>query len=548
SHHGAVNRESDQRVHVTVPSSGASQPGNFMLTYVLEQKEGAPSMAFLAYPDKDEAGQRTDDGYFMLLLGLPSAERSEAFPPREVTLVIDRSGSMRGEKIEQAKAAAMQVIEALDDGESFNIIDYSDSISMFAERAVVRSAETVEQARAYVESIRAIGGTNIHDALTRAVATPPREGAVSIVLFLTDGLPTVGQTNEVAIRDAVKGANEAGRRVFTFGVGTDVNVPLLSGISGDSRATSSFVLPDEDVEVKVGKVFRQLHGPVLAFPTLEVMSPDGKIDANRLRDVQPRVLPDLFASDQLVIFGRYVGDEPLQVVLGGSAFGEDIRHEFSFNVAKASLENVFVPRLWATRQIASLTDQIREHGASGVTDPDDPRVKELIDEVIRLSLEFGILTEYTAFLAAEEDAAVALGDGRTRRRVLEEAERISETAMRDRSGAGAVRRQLELQAQTDRGVMNKLNRVVGDDYRAVESLAICQTQDQTLYMRNGRWIDARVMQKASVEPDEVVEFASDRYFTICNTLIDEGRQSVLAFNNEILIDFEGRNVLLAAPN
>src|SRR5262249_6150587 len=159
---------------------------------------------------------------------------------------IDRSGSMRGPKIEQAREAALQVVEGLREGELFNIIDFSDSINSFADKPVIKSGDTITKARTYIKNIQPNGGTNIHDALTGAFRPDPAPGTLPVVLFLTDGLPTVGQTSEQAIKEAAKEINKAERRIFTFGVGFDVNAPLLTGIARNPRAPSTFVLPEEN--------------------------------------------------------------------------------------------------------------------------------------------------------------------------------------------------------------------------------------------------------------------------------------------------------------
>src|SRR6516225_8080343 len=153
------------------------------------------------------------------------------------------------------------------------------------------------------------GGTNIHDALLEALRQPPAPGALPIVLFMTDGLPTVGQTSEAAIRELALKGNPHQRRVFTFGVGVDVNTPLLEKVAYESRATTTFVLPGEDVEVKVAGVFQRLKGPMLADPTLTI----GETNARRrARELIPGRIPDLFEGDQIVVLGQYVGDQPLE--------------------------------------------------------------------------------------------------------------------------------------------------------------------------------------------------------------------------------------------
>jgi len=272
SHKLDIERISSKQMTVKIAMDAEREPGAFRLSYLLEDNGVTASM--FAYPEKKVGG-----GYFLLLAGLPAEGLKHVDAPaikREVTLVIDRSGSMRDEKIEQVKEAALQIIAGLNNGEAFNIIIYNNTVQWFSKNPVIKNKQNAAAARAYIEGITATGGTNIHDALKQALAQEPSERMLPIVLFLTDGLPTVGITSEVAIRNIVMKSNPHKRRVFTFGVGVDVNAPLLEKIADESRAKAEFVLPKEDVEVKIGKVFKRLTGPILADAELEVVTKDGR--------------------------------------------------------------------------------------------------------------------------------------------------------------------------------------------------------------------------------------------------------------------------------
>ena len=266
---------------VELADDAGTAPGPFRLSFLRERADVSASL--FAYPDPKVGG-----GYFLLLAGLPtrSTKPEPAALRREVTLVIDRSGSMRGEKLAQVREAALQVLAGLDDGEAFNVILYNEGVEPFAERPVRKSPATIKSATEFLKGMTARGGTNIHDALLDALRQPPAEGTLPIVLFMTDGLPTVGQTSEAAIRELARKGNPHQRRIFTFGVGVDVNTPLLEKIAYESRATTTFILPSEDVEVKVADVFKRLRGPVLADPILSV-GETGDAPAHPGADPQP---------------------------------------------------------------------------------------------------------------------------------------------------------------------------------------------------------------------------------------------------------------------
>ncbi|MHC4777866.1 MAG: VWA domain-containing protein, partial [Planctomycetota bacterium] len=222
THPIVATRKGSNDVRVTLESRGRREPGAFLLT-ILPQR-GDVTATLLAHPDPVDGG-----GTFLLLAGLPADAKKETTTTvkREVTLVLDRSGSMRGKKIEQAKAALLQVLQGLAEGERFNIITYNGAVEKFSETSVVKNADTEARARTYIGSIEATGGTNLHGAVLEALRSPPPAEGHALVILLSDGLPTVGVTGEMAIRDAVKKANVHERRLFTFGVGHDVNVPLL---------------------------------------------------------------------------------------------------------------------------------------------------------------------------------------------------------------------------------------------------------------------------------------------------------------------------------
>lgn len=549
SHDIATDRISPDHVTVKVTAqSAARDPGALRLSYLLE-KPGHDDLAasLLAYPDATVADGR--GGYFLMLAGLPVDAEGRKRVSREVIIVIDRSGSMRDKKIEQAREAARQVIEGLSDGEAFNIIDYSDTVATFADKPVIKSDETIAQARKYLDAITAQGGTNIHDALIEALRQEPTEGALPMVLFLTDGLPTVGERSEVGIRDAAKKANTHHRRIFTFGVGFDVNSPLLSSLAESSRAASTFVLPDEDVEVKVGQVFRRLSGPILASPTLTILDQDGNKTTRQVRDLMPGELPDLFEGDQLTLLGQYTADEPIRFRLQGDYYGKPRSFEFTFNVDKASTRNAFVPRLWAGRKIAFMIDEIRQAAAEPASAGTDTRTKELVDEIVRLSTKWGILTEYTAFLATETTVA-GVPVSRAPMPAGAGAPAAREDLMKrsnDRGGRGGVNQEQNLGQMKASEKLNSRNGYYDADMKQVETTAIRQIADQTVYKRGDRWVDANMLDKETDAPDQTVEFGSAEFAAILDKLSATNRQGILALGGEIYILLDGQKILVKAP-
>lgn len=548
SHELLVTRQGPAELTATVTPSAAGAPGPLRLALLTEPASGPLAASLIAYPDPEAGG-----GYFMLLAAptpTPADRDARAGLQREITLVLDRSGSMQGEKFEQARNAALQVVEGLADGERFNLIDYSDTIASFASQPLPKDAPAMDRFRAYVAGLRPVGGTNIHDALLESLRPAPADGQVPIVLFLTDGLPTVGRTAEHEIRAAVTASNAHARRVFTFGVGHDVNAPLLSSIAADSRGATTFVQPGEDVEARVGQVFRRLTGPVLASPALSATG-----EGRPIADMLPATLPDVFEGDQLVLVGRYVSaaNGPVALTLTGAAASGPVSVTLTLDPAQASVQNGYVARLWAGRRIASLIDHIRKLGAEGVA-ASDPRTKELVDEVTRLSTRFGILTEYTAFLAAENQPIASLRDA---------SERVQAglaPAVAERAGAGAVRQEENIMAQSASRSISAQNTWTDAQGERVQVQTVQVANDRALFQRlpragaqnaQRRWVDAGLMSQISAgqrkdddAPDQTIDFASPEYFQLLDRLAREQRQGVLAQDGQIELLVDGRRVLV----
>ena len=551
SHQIGVERSAPEQALVKVEGGAKLEPGPFRLSYLTEGNGLTGSL--LAYPDA-----RVGGGYFLLLAGVPpGAQAARAAIKREVTLVLDRSGSMEGEKIEQVRAAALQVVEGLNEGEAFNIIDYSDSIAKFAEQPVIKNNDTISRARAYLKGLRSNGGTNIHDALVEALRQPPTPDMLPLIIFLTDGLPTVGQTRETTIRDAVLATNKHKRRIFSFGVGFDVNAPLLTSIANETRAAATFVFPRENVEAKVSQVFRRLSGPVLADPQLATLDRSGGVTTQAVRELMPAQLNDVFEGDQIVLLGQYQNEDPLNFRISGNYLSRPRAFDLKFDLTGATTRNAFVPRLWASRKIAKLIEEITKAGAESTANRDprsmpvvpanslttDPKMKELVDEIIRLSTEYGILTEYTSFLATEGTDFSATETVR-----VTAGQALYANAQQTRTGMGGVTQAMNSGAGLVQSGANRSNNFLSQNMQRVEITNVQQITDRTFFRRNNRWVDASALpREKEVKPDRTIEFGTDEFYQLVDRLVAEGRQGILALSGEMLLLIDGKTVLVKAP-
>jgi Ca-activated chloride channel family protein len=334
-----------------------------------------------------------EDGYF-LMLASPEVKAADDKPvAKTVIFVVDRSGSMSGEKIEQAKNAAKFVLNNLREGDSFNIVAYDSEIATFRPELEKFNDETRAAASGFVNNLYAGGSTDIDGALERALDMLKDNKRPTYVLFLTDGLPTSGETDESAIVKHSEEGNDVRARVFAFGVGYDVNSRLLDKLARANFGLSQYVRPNEDIEASVSALYRKIGAPVMTGVSVAVDVEGAKSGTPPANRVYPKGEFDLFAGDQVVLVGRYHGNGKAKVKLSGS-IGDD-KKSFDFPadlVAKSDDDtNAFVAKLWATRRVGDIIDELDLKG----------RNEELVKELVALATEHGILTPYTSFLADE---------------------------------------------------------------------------------------------------------------------------------------------------
>jgi Ca-activated chloride channel family protein len=374
-----IRRLGDHEVEVRLDRYDIVPSNDFRLITTLA--EGAFSASLVSYRPTE-----SEDGYF-LVLASPEVKPADTRPrPKTVIFVLDRSGSMAGKKIEQARRALKSMLNNLREEDLFNIVVYDDRVESFRPELQRFQSRTREDAERFVDNIREGGSTNIDSALKTALAMLQDSSRPSYVLFLTDGLPTAGEVNEMKIAENCRRANDRRARLFCFGVGYDVNARLLDRLSGGNSGTSEYVKPDEDIETHVGRFYSKMTSPVLTDLRLDLAG----IDINR---TYPRDLPDLFDGGQIIVAGRYRQSGSTTIRITGKVGDERRQFEFPADLARPyqGSSHDFVERLWAVRRVGDLIDQIDMNGQN----------RELVDELVSLSMKYGLLTPYTSFLADE---------------------------------------------------------------------------------------------------------------------------------------------------
>ncbi len=451
-----------------------------------------------------------EDGSFMLLLAPGRAAEAGEPVRRDVVAVLDVSGSMSGDKLDQAKAALVQLLGGLRRGDRFRVVTFGSGVRRYAAGWTDASADDVRAAQDWVRQLETGGGTNIAGALTEALAEPPREGALGVVVFLTDGMPTVGETDPERLADQAE-RSRGPFRVFAFGIGYDVNTYLLDRLTDRARGVTEYIRPGGDIEQTVGALAAKISSPVLT----------DLADGIEFYDLQPERLPDLFAGDELVLFGRYrgvreTGDPKGRpdgrgrrervVTVTGRRNGREERFmtEAAFEVEHTGLD--YIPQLWAARKAGALSRELRLHGPNS----------ELVSELKRLALRYGILTEYTSYLVQEPNQVV----------VRPLFDRVSPPAPapapapRDQAGADAVQRS---RAEKALAGSAQLSAVTVTGYALADSVARSSAEAGGTQRVGGRlfvWRDSTWTDVAHGDSLRVVEVAafSDAYFALLRAI------------------------------
>lgn len=405
THDVSVRRTGDNEATASWEGTGEIPDRDFLLYFSTSADD--VGLSLLTYPTGIEGG------YFMLVAAPRFSIPKEKILPKQVVFVLDRTGSMLSNgKITQAKNALKYCLDSLNPNDRFNVLTFNESVDFLNRSPITATHENIEKAQRFIRDVDASGGTNIDEALKAGIVQLRSEtGTQKMIVFMTDGLPTVGETDvetilrhvaqlnsgdrlvstsKYALRDAV-GANV---RIFSFGVGYDVNVPFLDRLADQTHAQADYVRPEENIESIVSSFFAKVSSPILTNLKLD-------FDGVEVYDTYPKMLPDLFKGGQLIVAGRYRGAAPGTVRLSGSAQGQTAAYKLPHAFGDSSAHSSLVSRIWATRKIGYLLDQVRLKSN-----------QEVIDEIVRLSKEYGIITPYTSYLADDrQDGIVRANNG-----------------------------------------------------------------------------------------------------------------------------------------
>jgi Ca-activated chloride channel family protein len=513
SHTVDIHRTDENNVSASYEAANVKPDSDFSLYYSIGNAE---AFHLLTYRDPSDA--RDSDGYFLALLA-PRPDAGQTTAAKDVILVLDRSGSMDGEKIRQAKSAVAFILDHLNPEDRFQVITFSSELERFADS--LQPAAEAGRAREWVEGISASGSTDINRALLEAAQTADRERPTYLI-FMTDGLPTEGVQDTQSILDNFNAAARANLRLFSFGVGYDVDTTLLDSISQAAHGRSTYVRDDQNLEEILTGFYAGISTPVLTNLKLA-------FDGISVSDIYPQPLPDLFAGLQILVAGRYAGGGPGKVTLTGEVNGEPQRfvfeqQNFAIDSHAEKVASSSLPRLWATRRIGSLLTEVRLHGAE----------RETIDQIIKLSIRFGIVTPYTSYLVTE---GVELGDENQQRAAAETYNQLQAMPTQSAFGMDAVQKAAEQGAMSQADIAPAAP-APSNASGSEETVGIRYAGSKTFVLKDGVWMDTTY--DPQVMTPERVAFLSPEYFSLIQSSPEMA--SILAMGRNMIVVVDGRAV------
>lgn len=513
SHSIEVSRKGEKSAVVSFETNGSDN--DFQLFYGLSNNDFG--MSLVTYR---EAGK---DGYFLLLLSPKDNLTERELVNKDIVFVLDTSGSMQDEgKMEKARAALLFGIRNLRDNDNFNVVNFAGEEHLMETGLIRADAAGKKRGEEFIKKLAPTGGTNINDSLIASLKQFRNNDKPKMLVFMTDGLPTVGEANNEKIISNVKNAKTADVRIFPFGFGYDVNTQLLDKLGAENAGISDYVEPKEDLEIKVSNFFAKVSSPVLSDLEIDF----GEIEIDYL---YPRKLTDFFKGMQIAVIGRYKNDRDLQNVtlrLTGKNGQETRNYTYSnLNFPLRAEENNFLPRLWASRRVGWLIEQIRLNGET----------KELKDEVVELGTRYGIVTPYTSYLATDGSFVQVSPERRANTLILGDVS----SAVAKQSGAAAVRMSKQQNSMQANASLANDKKKSDFEQIIVENSASNQfVANKNFFNQSKIWVDSEFKPEAKL-PETRIKFATDEYFALIKKEKDLaqyfalGEEVVVVWKNQV---------------
>jgi Ca-activated chloride channel family protein len=480
----------------------------------LYYKLSGAAMSFHLFPYR----KKGEDGYFLMLITPLVRENPDtaSLIAKDMAFTIDRSGSMAGVKLQQAKDALTFCVNRLKPADYFHIVTFDNTIISNATEFLPATNENIPATIQFIQSILSGGNTDIAQALTTTLTRIPGDTRPHYLIFLTDGLPTAGVTDIGQISAQVNESNGKGARIFSVGFGYDVNTVLIDKISLDNGGFPLYCSPDQNIEEVIADLYKRIEAPLLLSPELTVES------SAETYGISPEKLFDLFSGSEIAVYGRYKGQGAARVVLSGIVKDRSDTTVFTAEFPDSAVEYGFVPRLWATQQIARLLTRIK---LQTMTQED---LAPLVDSVKALSLAYGIVTPYTSQIFTSSSSSWAGGIQTTNGRSANDASNSMQSMQQNSNSAQTVVADTNAVPYT---VAPKTNQIQNADNKVF------------VYAANSMWVDASF---DSTKPADTVYYGTDEYFSLAAQSTEI--LNLLSVGNQTAFNYQGKNYIIIDKN
>jgi Ca-activated chloride channel homolog len=446
------------------------------------------------------------DGTFFFSASPNYAGADSEVAEKDITFIVDTSGSMAGRSLEQAQNAILYCLGRLNRGDRFNVIRFATEAESLFPGPTAAAGANLHRAEQFVRQWQAGGGTNCEEALQTALAEAGAADRPRLVVLITDGKPTIGATDEEALLRIIARSNLGQLHIFPVAIGSEINTHLLDKLSEQTRTFRTYIAAGENIESGIARFYDKIRSPVLSNIRLTF---SGNV---RAMQIYPRDIPDLYRSSALTVVGRYQGSGRSTITISGQVNNRSQEFTFQADFPAENPGNDFLPSLWAARRVSFLLDEIRLHGEN----------RELVDEITKLARQYGIVTPYTSYLIVEDEkirrergdlaeSDMTLTRGLAGSPAMAQKHKEEFAAMKDKSGLGSVQASSELQK------LNQAQEVVAtrsNDSRLQDLDRQLKTvQGRAFYLNNSVWTDARIQETATL-PATRIAFASAAYFAM----------------------------------
>jgi Ca-activated chloride channel family protein len=402
----------------------------------------------------------------------------------------------------------------------FNIVVFDDALTSNAQDLVPATGENIPSALQYIQAIAVGNNTDIAQALTASLSKIKTSDRPHYLIFLTDGQPTAGVIDNNQISALVNAANVNNTRIFSVGFGYDVNTVLIDKISIDNNGYPLYCNPGQNIEEVISDLYKRIEAPILTSPAISVSSIDNSVATY---GISPIKLPDLFEGSEIAVYGRYHGQGKAAVTLSGLAGGKVDTMLFTADFPDSSTDYAFVPRLWATQQIARLMTRIKLQTMT------QESLASLVDSVKVLSLAYGIVTPYTSQLFVPQyggswSGALQTSNGRS---------------ANDASNAMQGMQQNSNAAQSVVADTNAVPYTVAPQTNQIQNAS----NKVFIYASNSIWMDASF---DSTKSADTIFYGTDAYFSLAaqgSDLVD-----LMSVGNQTAFNYQGKNYLILDKN